>query len=71
MITIVVSISLIGFDILQIFLNGWGMMIGELWDLEQLAERCKAEGRWTFFLSSQPLNLEGGVASTANAVATF
>ncbi|KAK3686449.1 hypothetical protein LTR37_019799 [Vermiconidia calcicola] len=60
-----------GYSCHEIFLNGWGMMIGELWDLEQLAERCKGEGRWTFMLSSQPLNLEGGVATTANALAIF
>ena len=44
------------------------MPIGELWDLEKLAEECKKRGRWTFFLTSSPLNLRGGVASPPNAM---
>ncbi|KAL1639525.1 hypothetical protein SLS58_007829 [Diplodia intermedia] len=53
----------------EVFLSGWGMPIGEVWDLEALAACCNQLKRWTFFLSSTPLNLEGGVASPANAVA--
>lgn len=50
-------------------LGALGMPIGELWNLEDLAARCKEEHRWTFFLSSTPLHVPGGVASPANAVA--
>lgn len=39
----------------QWLLGGWGMPIGELFDLENLAEHCHACGRCTFFLSSVPL----------------
>ncbi|KAH7038364.1 uncharacterized protein B0I36DRAFT_316058 [Microdochium trichocladiopsis] len=53
----------------EVFLSGWGMPIGECFDLEGLAETCKKERRWTFFLSSVPLNVPGGVASPPNAVA--
>lgn len=53
----------------EVFLSGWGMPIGELWDLEQLSITCRAAGRWTFWLTSSPLNLQGGVASPANAIA--
>ena len=35
------------------------MPMGELWDLEKLAEKCKAEGRYTFFLTSAPDNVSG------------
>ena len=52
----------------EVFLSGWGMPIGELWDLEKLAEECRMRGRWTFFLSSSPLNLVGGVGSPANVI---
>jgi kynurenine formamidase len=52
----------------EVFLSGWGMPIGELWDLERLAEECRKRKRWTFFLTSSPLNLSGGVASPANAM---
>lgn len=55
----------------EVFLNGWGMPIGELWDLEELSRVCSELGRWTFLLTSVPLNIEGGVASPANVVATF
>ncbi|KAL2825997.1 hypothetical protein BDW59DRAFT_145725 [Aspergillus cavernicola] len=50
-------------------LSGWGMPIGEYFDLEELAAYCRKEGRWTFFLSSVPLKVPGGVASPPNAVA--
>ncbi|KAM0271947.1 hypothetical protein ACHAQH_008886 [Verticillium albo-atrum] len=50
-------------------LAGWGMPIGELFDLEELAEKCAERGRWTFFLTSAPLKIPGGVASPANAIA--
>lgn len=55
----------------QVFLSGWGMPIGESWDLEELSRVCEEEQRWTFFLTSQPLNLNGGIASPANAMAIF
>ena len=38
-------------------LAGWGMPIGEMFDLEDLSEMCKREGRSTFFLSSMPLKV--------------
>ncbi|KAJ5037550.1 uncharacterized protein L3040_007722 [Drepanopeziza brunnea f. sp. 'multigermtubi'] len=47
----------------------WGTPIGELWDLEGLAEACKREKKYSFFLTSAPLNVQGGVASPPNALA--
>jgi kynurenine formamidase len=47
----------------------FGMPIGELWDFEELSEACAADGRYTFFLSSVPMKLPGGVGSPPNAVA--
>ncbi|KAJ5408833.1 hypothetical protein N7509_002716, partial [Penicillium cosmopolitanum] len=55
----------------EVFLSGWGMPIGECWDLEELSETCRMLRRWTFMLTSQPLNLPGGVASPPNATAIF
>ena len=37
-------------------LAGWGMPIGELFDLEELSEICATTGRCTFFLASAPMN---------------
>ena len=54
-----------------ILLAGWGTPIGELFDLEALSETCKTLGRWTFFLSSAPLNYTGVVASPPNVLAFF
>ena len=52
-------------------LAGWGMPIGELFDLDTLAEECLRLKRWTFFLTSVPLKIPGGVASPPSAVAIF
>lgn len=38
-------------------LAGWGMPIGELFDLERLSEECKKRERWSFFFSSMPLKV--------------
>jgi kynurenine formamidase len=49
----------------------WGTPIGELWDLEALSEECKIQQRWTFFFTSAPLRVVGGIASPPNAIAVF
>jgi kynurenine formamidase len=46
-----------------------GMPIGELWGLEALSEACARQARYEFFLTSAPLNVPGGIGSTANALA--
>ncbi len=46
-----------------------GMPIGELWDLEALAEDCAADKRYEFMLVSSPLYIPGGVGSPPNAYA--
>jgi kynurenine formamidase len=46
-----------------------GLPIGELWDLDALADDCAADGRYTFLLTSAPLRLRDGVASPPNALA--
>jgi len=38
-------------------------------DLERLAEECKRLKKWSFLYTSAPLNVPGGVASPANALA--
>ncbi|RPD71268.1 hypothetical protein L226DRAFT_574034 [Lentinus tigrinus ALCF2SS1-7] len=52
-------------------LGMWGMPIGEFFDLEALSKHCAETGRYTFFFSSWPLNVLGGVASPPNAAAYF
>lgn len=48
-----------------------GMVLGELFNFERLAEACAAEGRYEFLVASAPLNLVGGVGSPANAIAVL
>jgi len=47
----------------------FGMPIGEMWNLEELAADCAADRRYEFFLTSAPLNIPGGVGSPPNALA--
>jgi len=46
-----------------------GVVVGELLDLERLAELCGADDRWEFLFVGVPMNLPGGIGSPANAVA--
>lgn len=48
-----------------------GMPIGELWDLDGLADECRSRNRWEFLLVSAPLRLPAGVGSPANAYAVL
>lgn len=55
----------------EVLLAGWGCPIGELFDLDALAEHCAREKRWSFFLTSKVCNVLGGVASPPNILAIF
>ncbi|EXJ91720.1 hypothetical protein A1O3_00270 [Capronia epimyces CBS 606.96] len=55
----------------EYLLPRFGMPIGEMFNLEQLSEVCKAEKRWEFFFTSAPLNVPGGFASPPNAIAVL
>jgi kynurenine formamidase len=46
-----------------------GLPIGEVWDLDELAQDCARDGVFEFMLVSAPLNLPGGVGSPPNAYA--
>lgn len=59
------------FDLHQHLLAGWGLPIGEMFNLEELAETCQRLGRWSFFISSSPLNCATGVSSPPNCMAIF
>jgi hypothetical protein len=45
-----------------------GLPIGELWDLEALADDCAGDGVYEGLFTSAPLNLRSGVASPPNAL---
>jgi hypothetical protein len=37
----------------------WGMPLGEMLDLEKLAQTCREKNRWTFFFTAAPANVQG------------
>ncbi|HXY94377.1 MAG TPA: cyclase family protein [Acidimicrobiia bacterium] len=51
------------------FLPLLGIPLGELWDLDDLADDCSAAGTYDAFFTSAPLNMPQGVASPPNAIA--
>lgn len=51
------------------FLPLLGIPLGELWDLDALADDCAAAGTYDSFFTSAPLNMPNGVASPPNAIA--
>lgn len=53
----------------RILIGQLGMPIGELWDLDALAQDCHVDGVYEFLLVSAPLNIRRGIASPANAIA--
>lgn len=46
-----------------------GIPIGEFWHIDALADACAARHRYEFLFTSAPLNVSGGIGSTANALA--
>jgi kynurenine formamidase len=53
----------------QVLIGQFGMALGELWWLEDLARSCRRDGRYEAFLTAAPINVPGGVGSPANALA--
>lgn len=53
----------------QVVIPNLGLTIGELWDLDELAEVCAQTGRYDFLLSAAPLPITGAVGSPINPVA--
>jgi len=46
-----------------------GLLVGEIFDLEALAEDCAVDGRYEFLISAAPLPITGGVGSPVNPIA--
>ncbi len=49
----------------------WGMPIVDNADLELLAATCAELGRWDFFLTIDPIRLQGGTGAPVNPIAIF
>lgn len=55
----------------QIAIPHLGLFLGEMWDLDELAVACAAEGRWECFLTAAPLPITGAVGSPVNPIAVL
>lgn len=53
----------------QIMIPNMGLSVGEIWDLDVLAEDCADDGQYDFFLSAPPLRITGAVSSPVNPIA--
>jgi kynurenine formamidase len=53
----------------QVAIPNIGLTIGEMWDLDALAEACHARGRYDFLLVAAPLPITGAVGSPVNPLA--
>jgi kynurenine formamidase len=52
-----------------ILIRDMGMMLGEIFDLEELAADCARDRVWEFLLSAPPLRVVGGVGSPVSPLA--
>jgi hypothetical protein len=52
----------------EYILAPWGILLGEIFDLEKLSRTCKEKGRWTFFVTSALNHCEGVVFSHGKAL---
>lgn len=59
------------FPVHELALVYMGMILGEVFELDDLAEACAAAGRWEFFFAGQPLPLRGGVGGPVNPMAVL
>jgi len=53
----------------QVAIPNIGLLIGEMWDLEALAEDCATDGTYAFWLTAAPLPITGAVGSPINPIA--
>ncbi|SES09089.1 Putative cyclase [Lentzea xinjiangensis] len=53
----------------QVVIPHIGLLVGEMWDLEALAEDCARDGVHEFWLSAAPLPITGAVGSPVNPIA--
>jgi kynurenine formamidase len=53
----------------QVAIPHIGLFIGEMWDLDALADACAADGHYDFFLTAAPLRITGAVGAPVNPLA--
>jgi kynurenine formamidase len=53
----------------MVCIRDMGLTLGEMFDLDAIAEDCAADGVYDFFFSAPPLKVTGGVGSPLNPLA--
>ncbi|QII00361.1 cyclase family protein [Rhodococcoides fascians A21d2] len=53
----------------QVAIPNIGLFIGEMWDLDALADDCAEDGVYEFFLTAAPIPFTGAVGSPVNPIA--
>ena len=53
----------------QVAIPNMGLLIGEMWALEELAADCAADGVYEYLLTAAPLPITGAVGSPVNPIA--
>lgn len=53
----------------QVVIPHIGLFVGEMWDLEDLADDCASDGRYEFLLVAAPLRITGAVGAPVNPIA--
>lgn len=59
----------VALNVHMILIRDMGMSLCEILDLEELAEDCRADGVWDFFLAAPPLPVTRAVGSPVNPIA--
>ncbi len=53
----------------MVLIRDMGMLLGEMWDFEELAVDCRQDGTWEFLLTAPVLKFTGAVGSPINPLA--
>jgi kynurenine formamidase len=53
----------------QVVIPNMGLLIGEMWDLDALADDCADDGSYEFLLAAAPLKVTGAVGAPLNPLA--
>ena len=53
----------------MVAIRDMGLLLGEMFDLDQLAEDCAGDRTWEFLFSAPPLKVTGGIGSPLNPLA--
>lgn len=55
----------------QVVIPHIGLFVGEMWDLDDLAQHCRTTGTWECWLTAAPLPVTGAVGAPVNPIAVM